>query len=68
MNNITISKKEYEELLQLKEKLDQILMRTLIREKKPMTGSVLLNFVKLKIKGVPKDLSENTDFYLYGGE
>lgn len=65
MSTITIPKKEYKELLRLREKLDQILKRALIKEKKPMTGGDLLNLAKLKIKGGPRDLSEKTDLYLY---
>jgi hypothetical protein len=65
MTIITIPKKEYKELLKLKERLDQILKKVLIKEKKTLKGGELLNFARLKIKGGPKDLSEKTDFYLY---
>ncbi|MCD6148879.1 hypothetical protein J7J18_05915 [bacterium] len=65
MKSITIPRKEYRELLRLREKLDKILKETLIKERKPMRGRDLLNLAKLKIKGGPRDLSEKTDLYFY---
>jgi len=66
MGNITIPKKEYQELLRLREELNRILKRIRIKEKTPMRGEELLEFTRLKIKGGRKDLSEKTDYYLYG--
>ncbi|MFH0755326.1 MAG: hypothetical protein V1910_01515 [bacterium] len=62
---IIISKKKFDELFVLKEKLDSILKSVLPQEKKGIKGSDLLDFAKLKIKGGPKDLSEKMDLYLY---
>jgi len=65
MATITITKKEYKELYRLKERLDNILKAAIVKEKQIMTGSDLLTFSKLKIKGGPKDLSQKMDSYLY---
>ena len=65
MTTITITKKEYKELYKLKERLDNILKTTIVKEKQIMTASDLLIFSKLKIKGGPKDLSQKMDYYLY---
>jgi hypothetical protein len=66
MTIVTIPKKEYEELLKLKEKLERILKKVLTKEKKTLKGADLLDFAKLKIRGGAKDLSEKINFYLYG--
>jgi len=42
MGTITIPKKEYQELLRLREELDRILKRIRIKEKTPMRGEELL--------------------------
>ena len=65
MTTITITKKEYKELYKLKERLDNILKTTIVKEKQIMRGGDLLTFSKLKIKGGPKDLSRKMDSYLY---
>ncbi|HHD92085.1 MAG TPA: hypothetical protein ENL06_00465 [Candidatus Portnoybacteria bacterium] len=68
MEEVTISKKEYKELLQLRKGLDQILKKVIptdIIGKKPMKSKDLLEFAKLKIKGGPKNLSKKIDSYLY---
>lgn len=65
MQFITLSKKEYRELRQLRAKLDQLLGTVSLREKPIMTGDDLLRFAKMKIKGGPKDLSLKADSYLY---
>lgn len=63
---VTISKKEYEELLKLKERLERILKKVSTKEKKTLKGAELLDFTKLKIRGGTRDLSEKINFYLYG--
>lgn len=65
MQFITLSKKEYRELKQLRAKLDQLFGAVSLREKPVMTGDDLLHFAKIKIKGGPKDLSLKVDSYLY---
>lgn len=65
METITIPKKEYRELIQIREKLDWILKRGWTKERKPLTGAELLKLAKLKIKGGPKNLSEKAEFFLY---
>jgi hypothetical protein len=65
MSTVTILKKEYKELLKIKEKLNQILKKVLIKEKRALKGADLFGLTKLKIRGGPKDLSEKVNFYLY---
>jgi hypothetical protein len=62
---VTIPKKEYKELLKLKERLEQILKKVSTKREKKLKGVDLLDFAKLKIKGGTKDLSEKINFYLY---
>lgn len=50
MNEIILSKKEYQKLLKLKKELDQILRKIQIKEKKLVKGSKLIDLAKLKIK------------------
>ena len=70
MNNtgaVTISKREYRELLQLKERIDRLLRVVAHERKALMSGEDLLRFsLRLKMKGGPKDLSAKMDSYLYG--
>jgi hypothetical protein len=68
MTTITIPKKEYEELLKIKERLDQVLKKIsikAIKEKKVLKGAELFDLTKLKIRGGPRDLSGKVDFHLY---
>jgi NifU-like protein involved in Fe-S cluster formation len=65
MTTVIIPKKEYEELLKIKEKLDQILKKVSIKEKRVLKGTDLFGLTKLKIRGGPKDLSEKVNSYLY---
>ena len=60
-----IKEKEYKNLIKLKKKLDEILKNILIEKKRTMNAYELLDFIRLKIRGGPRDLSKKGKFYIY---
>jgi hypothetical protein len=60
-----IKEEEYKNLLKLKKELDEILKNVVIEKRKQMTAYELLDFIRLKIRGGPRDLSKKGKFYIY---
>jgi hypothetical protein len=60
-----IKEKEYKNLLKLKRELDEILKNVFIEKRKQITAYELLDFIRLKIRGGPRDLSKKARFYIY---
>ena len=60
-----IKEKEYKNLIKLKKKLDEVLKNIFIEQKRTMNAYELLDFIRLKIRGGPRDLSKKGKFYIY---
>jgi hypothetical protein len=60
-----IKEKEYKNLIKLKKKLDEVLKNIFIEQKRTMNAYELLDFIRLKIRGGPRDLSKKAKFYIY---
>lgn len=66
MTTITFSEKELKETLNIREQLDAVFRLLTMKEILIMPKkNALLDLIRLKINGGPKNLSSDFDFYLY---